>query len=467
VTGTSWANPAEVRRYVELEVADIRTEHDESVQFEAQRDQALYRFLVKAALLMHQIETDEQVAEAFAALARERRAKGRFYQTWLIDLATRDSKGRSTIIDERRSEYAAAACWIELTCLIDTQGTPIADDKIHEDRVFEVARREGTIERLADDYRRWASEHGDATTFGWKPPREEPRFRVIPPQLLAELAEGHEVFDPCPLNPTFDGLAIPWALPPVINVVNPTFREMRRWKDKAEREWKERGCWNKFIAPAFQDGITRRLREVVGVENTRHVLVNWLAADDLSPNPVPQACVVFNMRPQAEAGPTVSPTPVLLPTHLIGRNVDEVRAVQQLRHKPLADLIDRIVHKASDEEAKAFLKLSGGRIPSQIWDFDPSGALGFKIDFNSYELDDAGEADDGKPSRTPLTPKEVAAANRRYDERINGVLVAALDRLADMPLDFKQRYLPQLAKRMREIEKDFEREKASRPKQAA
>jgi hypothetical protein len=140
--------------------------------------------------------------------------------------------------------------------------------------------------------------------------KPEPRFRVIPPDLLAELAEGYETSDPAPVdhadNPKFDGLTIPWALPPVINIVNSPFREMRRWKDKAEREWKERGCWIKMIVPTYQDRIARELRELVGKENVRTVWVNWLAADDGTPNPVAQACFVFEMRPpQAEARPTV------------------------------------------------------------------------------------------------------------------------------------------------------------------
>lgn len=53
---------------------------------------------------------------------------------------------------------------------------------------------------------------------------------------LAGVPEGVAVFDPCPPDPTFDGLEIAWH---DWNYVNPPFREAERWIDKGKAEGKK------------------------------------------------------------------------------------------------------------------------------------------------------------------------------------------------------------------------------------
>lgn len=56
-----------------------------------------------------------------------------------------------------------------------------------------------------------------------------------PPELLAALeAEFGSLFDPCPVSPDFDGLAIPWE---ERNFINPPYgREIGPWLKKAYEE---------------------------------------------------------------------------------------------------------------------------------------------------------------------------------------------------------------------------------------
>lgn len=46
-------------------------------------------------------------------------------------------------------------------------------------------------------------------------------------------AEFHFDFDPCPPNPTFDGLQIDWGR---VNFVNPPYRQLKEWCAKAYAE---------------------------------------------------------------------------------------------------------------------------------------------------------------------------------------------------------------------------------------
>ena len=52
-------------------------------------------------------------------------------------------------------------------------------------------------------------------------------------------------FDPCPPNPTFDGLSIPWKS---VNFVNPPFDDIGLWMDKASDEL-GRGKTSVFLIP--------------------------------------------------------------------------------------------------------------------------------------------------------------------------------------------------------------------------
>lgn len=49
--------------------------------------------------------------------------------------------------------------------------------------------------------------------------------------------EFHFDFDPCPINPTFDGLCVEWGKS---NFVNPLYgRKIYQWFEKGYREWKK------------------------------------------------------------------------------------------------------------------------------------------------------------------------------------------------------------------------------------
>ncbi|MEM2365654.1 MAG: DNA N-6-adenine-methyltransferase [Nitrososphaerota archaeon] len=58
-----------------------------------------------------------------------------------------------------------------------------------------------------------------------------------PEELYKQLDEEfHFDFDPCPSNPTFDGLKIEWGKS---NYVNPPYANKKPWIKKAIEEWKK------------------------------------------------------------------------------------------------------------------------------------------------------------------------------------------------------------------------------------
>lgn len=74
-----------------------------------------------------------------------------------------------------------------------------------------------------------------------------------PPEIYAALnGEFNFDFDPCPINPKFDGLNIEWGKR---NFVNPPFgREQPKWIKKGYEEWKK-GKLVVFLIPARTDTI--------------------------------------------------------------------------------------------------------------------------------------------------------------------------------------------------------------------
>lgn len=61
----------------------------------------------------------------------------------------------------------------------------------------------------------------------WRTPRE----------LYTELDNEFEFnFDPCPINPDFDGLNIEWKQS---NFVNPPYSDLAKWIEKSWKEWKK------------------------------------------------------------------------------------------------------------------------------------------------------------------------------------------------------------------------------------
>ena len=71
-----------------------------------------------------------------------------------------------------------------------------------------------------------------------------------PDSLMEFLEKRHgKMFDPCPINPDFDGLKILWQ---EICYVNPPYNEAIKWMKKGVMEWK-RGCRIIFLLPARTD----------------------------------------------------------------------------------------------------------------------------------------------------------------------------------------------------------------------
>ncbi len=67
--------------------------------------------------------------------------------------------------------------------------------------------------------------------------------------LAALRAEFGSFFDPCPLNPTFDGLQIEWGN---VNYVNPPFSQAKAWVAKGKAEWLK-GKTVVFLLPISSD----------------------------------------------------------------------------------------------------------------------------------------------------------------------------------------------------------------------
>lgn len=71
-----------------------------------------------------------------------------------------------------------------------------------------------------------------------------------PEWLLQAIKIGYlnnnEFFDPCPLNPTFDGLNVPWH---ERNYVNPPYNNIEPWLRKAVQEMTENNRKSVFLIP--------------------------------------------------------------------------------------------------------------------------------------------------------------------------------------------------------------------------
>lgn len=74
--------------------------------------------------------------------------------------------------------------------------------------------------------------------FQRKVKSERDQFAQTPLSLLHALEDEYGAFDfdPCPVNPTFDGLQIEWG---VNNYVNPPFNNMKAWISKSICEWRK------------------------------------------------------------------------------------------------------------------------------------------------------------------------------------------------------------------------------------
>ena len=80
----------------------------------------------------------------------------------------------------------------------------------------------------------------------FRPKNLRDQFAQTPTALYDELdAENHFDFDPCPVNPQFDGLSVPWGKS---NYVNPPYDSIEKWIRKALEE-KKQGKKSVFLIP--------------------------------------------------------------------------------------------------------------------------------------------------------------------------------------------------------------------------
>jgi hypothetical protein len=80
-------------------------------------------------------------------------------------------------------------------------------------------------------------------------------FWQTPAALIESLTEEFgSLFDPCPKDPDFDGLAIPWPMGEAIFVNPPYARgEIAQWVLKCFQEWEARGQTIILLIPPYTD----------------------------------------------------------------------------------------------------------------------------------------------------------------------------------------------------------------------
>lgn len=101
-------------------------------------------------------------------------------------------------------------------------------------------------------------------------------------------------FDPCPLNPQFDGLNIEWGMS---NFVNPPYgREIHKWIKKSYEEYKK-GKIVVLLIPSRTD--TTYWHDFIFNANEIWFIKGRLKFDDgKNPAPFPSAIIIFNPKLQ-------------------------------------------------------------------------------------------------------------------------------------------------------------------------
>lgn len=102
-------------------------------------------------------------------------------------------------------------------------------------------------------------------------------------------AEFRFDFDPCPSNPTFDGLNIEWG---ESNFVNPPYgRELTKWIKKGFEEWKK-GKTIVFLIPSRTD--TKAWHEyIMKATEIRFIKGRLKFGEATNSAPFPSAIIVF------------------------------------------------------------------------------------------------------------------------------------------------------------------------------
>lgn len=112
---------------------------------------------------------------------------------------------------------------------------------------------------------------------------------ITPERFYQELnKEFNFDFDPCPVNPKFDGLAIDWKRS---NFVNPPYNQIKRWLVKGFSEWKK-GKTVVFLIPSRTDTIWWH-EFVMFATEIRFIKGRLKFSNSKNSAPFPSAIVVF------------------------------------------------------------------------------------------------------------------------------------------------------------------------------
>ena len=109
------------------------------------------------------------------------------------------------------------------------------------------------------------------------------------PKNLYEAFMRMGYFDPCPENPTFDGLKIAWKEK---TYVNPPYSQINKWVDKAIKEAKK-GNRITMLLPARTD--TKRFEKIVDHGAMFEFIRGRLHFNDQGPAPFPSVMITLNL----------------------------------------------------------------------------------------------------------------------------------------------------------------------------
>jgi len=122
--------------------------------------------------------------------------------------------------------------------------------------------------------------HFSSVTDIWKTPKEV--YQTLD-------AEFNFNFDPCPINPNFDGLAIEWG---ERNFVNPPYSDLAKWIKKSFEEY-QKGKTVVMLIPSRTD--TKAWHDYIMKSTQIRFIKGRLRFGEAKQNaPFPSCIVVFN-----------------------------------------------------------------------------------------------------------------------------------------------------------------------------
>jgi site-specific DNA-methyltransferase (adenine-specific) len=111
-----------------------------------------------------------------------------------------------------------------------------------------------------------------------------------PKKIYDHFTKKLKFFDPCPSNPTFNGLKIEWEKN---NFVNPPYSQIKKWIDKAIEE-KIKGHYSVLLLPARTD--TQWFKKLLDKGAKIYLLEGRLHLNDSKSAPFPSMIAIFNAR---------------------------------------------------------------------------------------------------------------------------------------------------------------------------